>query len=137
MPASPSMNVIALRQAAVFRNAGSYATSPFRSVARIAPSTIGTVYSSPVRLSTIDSESSATAASVSGRRAVAERLVEDAVDQRLAEADPGAHLHCPREPASHLAAHHRAAPEEARLPCIDDLLGLGLRRRLVAGRIER
>src|SRR5437763_1190441 len=61
MPASPSMYVIALRQDAVFRNAGSYDISPpspsaaliwRRSVARIVPSTIGNSYSWPVRLST-------------------------------------------------------------------------------------
>src|SRR6478752_1196193 len=62
MPSSPSMNVIALRHADVLRNAGSYDSRPpspspalilARSVARIAPSTIGSEYSRPVRLSTI------------------------------------------------------------------------------------
>ena len=56
------MNVIALRHDDVFRYAGSYDSSPpspsatlilARSVARIAPSTIGSEYSRPVRLSTI------------------------------------------------------------------------------------
>src|ERR1700752_3205264 len=54
------MYVIALRQEAVLRNAGSYETRPSpsgslilpSSVAWIAPSTIGNVYSAPVRLST-------------------------------------------------------------------------------------
>src|SRR5262245_57841310 len=62
MPRSPSMNVIALRHDAVLRNAGSYDISPpspsaaliwRRSGARIVPSTIGSVYSRPVRLSVI------------------------------------------------------------------------------------
>src|ERR1051325_4135055 len=60
MPASPSMYVIALRQAAVLRNAGSYETRPSpsgplilpSSVAWTEPSTIGSVYCAPVRLST-------------------------------------------------------------------------------------
>ena len=56
------MNVIALRHDAVFMNAGSYVISPpspsstpiwRRSGARIVPSTIGSVYSRPVRLSVI------------------------------------------------------------------------------------
>src|SRR5205823_4434450 len=50
----------ALRHAAVFRKAGSYESSLRSSVARIAPSAIDTVYSSPVRLSTMVSVSSAT-----------------------------------------------------------------------------
>src|ERR1017187_1293248 len=66
MPLSPSMNVIALRQLAVFMNAGSYVMSPKssgpalicrRSIARIVPSWTGTSYFLPVRLSTIVSVS--------------------------------------------------------------------------------
>src|SRR5713101_7890443 len=54
------MNVMALRQAAVFMNAGSYVMRPKsspsvlicrRSVARIVPSVIGSSYFFPVRLS--------------------------------------------------------------------------------------
>src|SRR5687768_3165278 len=66
MPLSPSIYVMALRHAAVLRNAGSYVLSPvsaapalicLRSVARIAPSLIGTSYCLPVRLSVIVSVS--------------------------------------------------------------------------------
>src|SRR5450759_2971236 len=66
MPLSPSMKVIALRQLAVFMNAGSYVMSPKssgpalicrRSIARIVPSWTGTSYFLPVRLSTIVSVS--------------------------------------------------------------------------------
>src|SRR5262245_32719646 len=61
MPLSPSMKVIVLRHDAVFMNAGSYVTRPkssgavlicLRSMARIAPSLIGSSYCFPVRLST-------------------------------------------------------------------------------------
>ena len=67
------MYVIALRQDDVFRNAGSYDSRPpspsaaliwARSVARIAPSTIGSEYSRPVRLSTIVRVSDGNAASL-------------------------------------------------------------------------
>src|SRR3954454_17358624 len=69
MPASPSMYVTALRHEDVFRYAGSYDMRPpspsdvliwRRSVARIVPSTIGSEYSRPVRLSATVSVSSAT-----------------------------------------------------------------------------
>src|SRR5919205_3325226 len=62
MPASPSMKVIPLRVEAVLRKAGSYDISPSwrRSVARIVPSEIGISTSVPVRLSLIESVSSAT-----------------------------------------------------------------------------
>src|SRR4249919_91966 len=67
------MKVIALRHDEVLRYAGSYDSSPpspsvaliwTRSVARIAPSTIGSEYSRPVRLSTIVRESDGNAASL-------------------------------------------------------------------------
>src|SRR5215475_5419520 len=62
MPLSPSIKVIRLLQEAVFMNAGSYVIRPKsseetlifrRSVARIAPSSIGKSYFLPVRLSSI------------------------------------------------------------------------------------
>src|SRR6266550_4761125 len=64
------MYVIALRHDAVFRYAGSYDISPSicrRSVARIVPSTMGSVYSRPVRLSMTVSSSDGTAATVLSR----------------------------------------------------------------------
>src|SRR5687767_2636419 len=76
-PLSPSMNVMALRQAAVFRKAGSYVLSPassepalicLRSVARIAPSLMGTSYCLPVRLSVIVSVSAMLKSSVVSRQ---------------------------------------------------------------------
>src|SRR5438046_10690064 len=66
MPLSPSMNVMALRQFAVFMNAGSYVIRPKssgpvliwrKSIARIVPSCTGSSYFFPVRLSTIVSVS--------------------------------------------------------------------------------
>src|SRR5438128_3471199 len=66
MPLSPSMNVIALRHAAVFMNAGSYVIRPKspspvlslrRPVARIVPSAIGMSVLFPVRLSVMVSVS--------------------------------------------------------------------------------
>src|SRR5580704_17386267 len=66
MPLSPSMNVMALRQLAVFMKAGSYVMRPkssgevficLRSTARMVPSSIGSSYVFPVRLSTIVSVS--------------------------------------------------------------------------------
>src|SRR3954454_19473002 len=69
-PASPSRNVIAERQEAVFMNAGSYDMTPKSSsstlisrsaVARMVPSSRGTSYVRPVRLSVIVSESDAVA----------------------------------------------------------------------------
>src|SRR3954454_16170862 len=93
---------MALRQADVFRKAGSYDSRPpspsaalicARSVARIAPSTIGSEYSRPVRLSTIVRVSDGNAAS----------LVERHSDWTL----PGS---LPREP--HHALRGGAAREQ-------------------------
>src|ERR1700759_2343173 len=78
------MYVIALRHAAVFMNAGSYERTPSlaRSVARIAPSTIGKTCSSPVRLSTTVRVSSATTWSVPVLRGV------DALNRRAPLLEP-------------------------------------------------
>src|SRR5881392_2285993 len=63
------MYVIELRHDAVFRYAGSYDISPSicrRSVAWIVPSTMGSVYSSPVRLSVTVRSSDCTRSTVLG-----------------------------------------------------------------------
>src|SRR3954452_8390384 len=97
---------MALRQADVFRKAGAYDSRPpspsaaliwARSVARMAPSTIGSEYSRPVRLSTIVRVSDGNAAS----------LVERHGDWNLPGSMPG-------EP--HHRLHGGAAREQAQPP---------------------
>src|SRR5574340_1002405 len=103
MPASPSMNVIALRHDAVFRNAGSNESRPIclRSVAWTAPFSIASVYSLPVRLSTTVSVSDVDA--ISGTRVLRTSLMPA------------------REPAGPVPPLHRSSGSRD----LDQLLGKG------------